>query len=253
MIEGLYFQKVEDCFFVAEPVTPSNVKEVYEYLRYEWAIHRALSQNTELESYHTKGIGNPIKLLLEGAFHKTDDEFRMLNNTQQWMMTISFKSPLEEEDFKKRNIELMFLWHTSPHIPITNHIGIFRTPSSYQSGIRHKKPMAMMLHAFAARFTQIVYPDKKWMVTVPMKEMREKFEERLKGEIWFGNDNSPFKIHYDRIHPPSFHMDDWQCAFPKCLAQGEWLRLLTCGLRSNPILPHMTVDISALAKLWNVY
>lgn len=126
------------------------------------------------------------------------------NTNEVWVVYVySHKEPplegLKENLFN--HIEVAFTVLTSKDSPFTSHMGIHRS-FRYLLNNRDDKEqfpihgrISVPLHAFAGKIMHIRYPDKLYMITVPMPVMRNMLLNALPAEsIWLGDESWMQKI-----------------------------------------------------------
>ena len=97
----------------------------------------------------------------------------------------STRSNLYDHDKIKRSdcdsIEMCFILFIDKDSPITTHMGIFRNWKYFgtNNGNKCHKNLSSYLHSFSAKISQLLYKNKKYMITNPVTKMREIFKEAL--------------------------------------------------------------------------
>jgi hypothetical protein len=96
------------------------------------------------------------------------------------------KSNLYQYESDKRidcdSIEMCFSLFIDKISPITTHMGIFRNWKYFSNGlfnIKSHKNLSSYLHSFSAKISQLLYKNKKYMITNPVNKMREIFKKSL--------------------------------------------------------------------------
>lgn len=144
-----------------------------------------------LQERNCEGIGAGASALLESLrlFHHSDSNnfdvwiayaYYSTNPKLQFIPEITkaenenFYSMIEQKDIKIQkgfnNIYMVLSLFISNESPITSHMGIFKSCKYYSDKSLYN--LSVYLHSFTAKVSQLIYPNKIYMVTRPTRLMR---------------------------------------------------------------------------------
>ncbi|AZL16378.1 coiled-coil domain-containing protein [Rickettsiales endosymbiont of Stachyamoeba lipophora] len=158
--DNLYFNMVK--------VTEANVQEWKKYSHNQSRLASKHQDNIKKE-YQT--IINQIEVGLIGfdaslSFYDND-------KTEVWVAYASYVPVTDPNEVNLSEIEMFVTISTSQNSPFTSHMGITRSATSLLADKEVHRDLATHLHTFAAQVMLKRYPQKKYMINIPMREMRD--------------------------------------------------------------------------------
>lgn len=219
--DGLFYAKKHEVFFVMERLTQENL-ETWEYYcanQYDGkdedgCIGNKLKTNIDiLLSVLNLQHNLKFKFVLDGdhgVFFQMMRFYRALKNCPTCEMWIAYVLSSEEAPNGYRTkeslaeVELCFAVSTEKDAPVTSHMGIQRSRlyihkhleerlqnsiSQETTVLKHQwhERISIPLHAFAAKVMLLRGPTKKFMINVPMFEMKNIMIRALPTEsVWIG-------------------------------------------------------------------
>ena len=213
---GLYTcQIAEDLYFVLEKFDQQTA-EIQSSRRkadrvtddfYYWSdFNKQQKQLIESEKYRNL-LGRDVG----SDYHDGITSFgRMLDSAQEagkkpwgdqcelWIAYVSYvpiRAKACEQNLSHADIEMSFGVFNDKELPFTVHMGISRSLSAKDAGrIQHSR-ISVDLHSFAAHVMKIVDPRKEYMITVPLKGMRNILQTSLpQGSIFIGDDKHDERV-----------------------------------------------------------
>jgi hypothetical protein len=194
--DDLYVGKVADDFYLAmERVDSNNLDMWLEYAKKQvsW-VDEARNKGLRLKYLPSSYGSNGFKDVIEGYKKGTiNPDYNELWVAYVSNIPISEKANLADEN---PHIEMFVTVITSPHAVITSHMGISRTWEAaldleQETPLRKKHPdQSIHLHSFAAKIMKMRYPCKVYMLTTPLKVMREILVKKMPANSVFIGDNT---------------------------------------------------------------
>jgi hypothetical protein len=165
--------------FVLEKVTNENRHKWIYFINIQLASAKeedALLKNSDHDTIIVKN--RKINEDLQNAIDVFQKFIEPVNNTQTW---IAYAKKHDEIEMCL-TVTTQHTLHPEDDAPITSHMGIFR-PVNFSSP--KTRDLSILLHAFAARATKIMHPEKKYMYTFPLPVMHKiLFNNIPSDKIW---------------------------------------------------------------------
>jgi hypothetical protein len=179
--DDLYVGKKDDLYFVMEKLGDDNIDFWIKYIenqkgKVETRIKESnnLDKDEELKFENILDGIKPFEASLLNDFYKKNDI---------WIAYATIK-PIAEKTFniqleQEGDIEMVFSVGADKETPFFSHMGIFRAFEFIDKNDKKHKNLSMYLHSFAAQVINLVYKNKEYMITKPMKIMQNIMEENL--------------------------------------------------------------------------
>lgn len=181
--EGKYVEKRGELYFVFEKVNPENKELWKEYLTEQKreAAKNAKGTNKNMFDASVNSIRACENSIFAVSKNKKDE---------LWFTYVTTKDVTDKSLFpvSKGEIEMACSVMTNKDIPFTTHIGIFRAVEFLEKKFISHKDLAMQLHSFAAKVVNLEYANKEYMITNPMKLMREIMVKNLESSLVIGTE-----------------------------------------------------------------
>jgi hypothetical protein len=196
--------------FVLDRVTPQNSdfwktfvenqrEEICRYSQTEAGLERSKNINYSLminEISFTMGRVIPAFISCAEKSHIDCDD---LNVTELWIAFVTrqqFSHDAISGMIDENKIELLFTVNTVNDFPVTTHFGISRTANSVMfEDARQMRHLSVPLHAFSGKAMALLHPEKRYMYTTPVAEMKDILEKTIDSKcLWTGSLCSPVEI-----------------------------------------------------------
>lgn len=218
--ENVYVcQKQEDLFFVLEKIDPQTAEiqsnrrkrdQITDDFWYWSDFNKTQKYLVESQEYREQ-LGRDIG----SDYHDGITSFAgMLGSVQDagkkpwgdqcelWIAYASYVSVTGkafDEGVSHADVEMSFSVLNDKDLPFTVHMGISRSLSAKAAGRTQHSHISADLHSFAACVMKTQDPQKEYMITVPLKGMRDIFFKTLpQGSIFIGDNE-----HEDRVRTAS--------------------------------------------------
>ncbi len=186
--DGLYMGKKEDnLYFVLQRVDKSNESFWSRFSRKQQQLDTELRRNNSKIYQENKAIVDGFYRGLKGF----NESLNFTNNKEAeiWVAYASYTPVSKRGKVKEEDIEMFVTVTTSKNIPFVTHMGIARSMSSISLEKPKHKGLSVQLHSFAAKVIKKRYPQKRYMITVPLKEMRNILLRSLPDNTIYIGDN----------------------------------------------------------------
>jgi hypothetical protein len=179
-IGGVYYQEREldvksthersKSFFCFEGLSEANYKFWSDFLHEQETADRP-SDGNKLVDIKDGLVAFSKSLEVSNPFAKPrfDTWIAYANREQPVQELKNGAQPHSPDD----SIEMVMCVFAQHGIPITTHIGIFRTVGYWDPAMKPRSCLAMELHKFAAFMSTLLYPEARYMVTKPVRLMRD--------------------------------------------------------------------------------
>lgn len=139
---------------------------------------------------------NKILSTVRGPLEKFKTCMLFNNKCEVWVIYVSNVEPTDpyEKSFIN-NIEMTIAILTDEFVPFQLHMGISRGMSYLASGSKQHKNISLYIHAFAAKILQIQYGNKNYVITTPLKIMRDILINNLSKDSYEEGHNNNGLIH----------------------------------------------------------
>lgn len=160
-------------------------------------------QDIAFEKYKKLEIkGEKLDFSGFAGFYKSLEFYK---DNELWISYASIKKIKDIDTVKMEDIELSFAVMTTDKAPMVTHMGISRSfiyilnhlddPEKY----KYHDRISIPLHSFAAKVTLYRYPEKLYMITVPVSKMATIMLKSLPGHVYQGDNVSLAKNELDKI------------------------------------------------------
>lgn len=158
-----FFEKrAEDLYFVMERVQPGHTMNFWH--TFSDKNNEAVSNLSDLSDQKNQGIAHAAKLF-SNILQKKD-----LSKDELWIAYVSVEPVHKAGEVAYNNIEMVMTVSTAEDLPFTTHMAIH---CALLFDKQSHNRISLALHAFAARAMKDLHPEKVYMITRPMKKMRE--------------------------------------------------------------------------------
>ena len=245
--EGRVFTKYKHLTFVLEKVTTENKTKWMEFSKEELRKAFAYSRAMKLEWDFLGPIRTAVNSFEEFIDLYAESEDIKYNENEVWIAYV--KNNITHQ------IEMCFTVTTQKNVPVTTHMGIFR--ANYSSNrMEQTRGLSLLLHSFAAKAMRSIYPEKQYMYTDSIGDMKKILIKSIPSNgFWHvywddeSNTNPPFYINTDATRKPVTselvirHLDGNIGTYDRPAYFGE----ANLGATSRE---HMIFNLKVLESLW---
>ena len=257
----LFSSKKEDnLYFIMERIEEDNADFWYRYCEWEKIKDSNPPINPNFPLVRYRDVRDAIVVFQESL------HFMLHSGVELWVTYASNKPIKKGRMFPVRCIEMCFVVLSSNSAPFVTHAGIFRSYASINRIRPYHKGISMPLHSFAAKVILAQYPQKIYMITVPLPIMRDIFIKSLPaGAVYVGHnlssksleskdwmpieqDSDPFLF---ILKDKSNHVIFQAGVKEETLRSKNWWFFGHDRLTPTSTYPYVTVDLAALAAFEN--